>query len=107
MDGSTAWVARPIELLLLMRRIDGAATQSDIISAARFNEMLTGSSAANGGPGYGLAMIRGGSYFGHNGAMAGTHAWLYHRTDGFDVAFACNTAPLTNDVGSFIIRGSI
>jgi hypothetical protein len=107
MDGSTAWIARPIDLLLLMRRIDGTANNADIISAGRFSEMMTGNVASVSQAGYGLATIRGGSYFGHNGGMAGTCAWLYHRTDGFDVAFACNSTPFTNDGGSFTLKADI
>lgn len=107
MDGSTAWVARPIDLLLLMRRIDGSDVQADIISTNRFKDMVSGNAASVSQAAYGLATILGGSYFGHNGGMAGTCAWLYHRTDGFDVAFVCNTTPFTNDGGSFNLKAYI
>jgi hypothetical protein len=56
--------------------------------------MQTGSSA---NPGYGLATILGGSWWGHNGCMDGTISFLVHRTDGFDFAVVCNIRPVNDD----------
>jgi CubicO group peptidase (beta-lactamase class C family) len=101
MDANGGWIARPMDLLLLMRRIDGLAINTDIISGARLTEMITGSAASGGS--YGLGMLPNGTWWGHNGCMDGTIAFLVHRTDGIDFAVTCNTRP-TADSCAWTLR---
>jgi CubicO group peptidase (beta-lactamase class C family) len=103
MDANGGWIARPLDLLLLLRRIDGSDANTDIISSARFADMHTGSlSNAT----YGTGLILGASWWGHNGAMDGTISFLVHRNDGFDFAVTCNTRP-AKDNFCFTLKGAI
>jgi len=106
MDANGGWIGRPIDLLLFLRRIDGLATNTDIISGARFSEMQTGNVASVSQGGYGLATILGGSWFGHNGCMDGTISFLVHRNDGFDFAVVCNIRP-DNDGCCWNLRAAV
>jgi CubicO group peptidase (beta-lactamase class C family) len=87
MDANGGWIAKPNDLLLFMRRIDGRSLNTDIISSDRLNEMLTPPPAA-GSYGLGLFGVPGG--YGHNGCMSGTRSFLVHRYDGFDYAVVLN-----------------
>jgi CubicO group peptidase (beta-lactamase class C family) len=108
MDGSTAWIARPTDLLLLARRIDGNGTHTDILSADSITDMKTPGSPTNStgytyqryGLGWGTDNINNPTYWGHNGGMAGTHADFRVRVDGISFAWMAN-AP-TNSLNSTI-----
>jgi len=103
MDANGGWIAKPMDLLLLLRRIDGSATNSDIISAARYTEMHTGSiSNAT----YGTGLILNNTWWGHNGAMDGTISFMVHRNDGLDFAVICNTRP-AQDSFCWTLKGAI
>lgn len=99
MDGSTGWIAKPSDLLLLGRRIDGNARHRDIIGSYALSQMQLGNGkpSCNGGTsGYGLgwyASTRNGkTWWQHNGAMAGTQAILVVSDDGSQAfAYACNS----------------
>lgn len=90
MDANGGWIAKPMDLLLLMRRIDGLSQNTDILSSNSWKLMHQGSSA-NGT--YGLGLLLNSSWFGHNGCMDGTISFLVHRNDGLDFAVTCNTRP--------------
>ncbi|HYT60876.1 MAG TPA: serine hydrolase [Haliangiales bacterium] len=90
MDANGGWIARPIDLLLFLRRIDGDSSKADLLSANSIMQMQTGS-ATNAG--YGLGLLLNGSWWGHNGCMDGTISFLVYRTDGLAFAVTCNTAP--------------
>lgn len=117
MDGSTGWICKPSDLLLLARRIDGNTRHKDIIGSYALSQMQL----ANGQPvcfanpprnsTYGLGWYpssRGGhTWWQHNGAMAGTQAILCVSEDGsLAFAFACNSVN-SNDWGSSSFRNSI
>jgi CubicO group peptidase (beta-lactamase class C family) len=114
MDGSTAWIARPTDLLLLARRIDGNATHTDILSADSIADMKTpGSpSVSEGydhqryGLGWGTDNINNPSYWGHNGGMAGTVADFIVRVDGTSFAWMANapTNSLTSTINAWAAR---
>jgi hypothetical protein len=91
MDGNGGWIARPIDLLLFQRRIDGDSVQADIISADRIAEMRTQSNVP--GSNRGLGLVIGGSRWGHSGAMDGTLGELWYRNDGFAFAVTGNLRP--------------
>lgn len=84
MDGSTAWVARPSDLLLVSRRVDGDPRHEDIINNASVMALRTpGPTVPSTGYNsntYGLGWFSRSSYFGHNGAMAGSRAeWMMEQ----------------------------
>ena len=100
MDANGGWIARPIDLLLLLRRMDGASDQADLLSLDSVTQMLTGSTPQTG---YGLGMVTansagpiGNNQWGHNGGMQGTIAFMIYRNDGIAFAFACNTRPVND-----------
>ncbi len=90
MDANGGWIARPIDLLMLMRRIDGDSAQADLISSNSLMAMLTGSAPNSG---YGLGTLINGTWWGHNGCMDGSTAFLVYRDDGIAFAVTCNTRP--------------
>lgn len=101
MDGSTGWIAKPLDLLLFARRVDGNATHADILSAAGVEDLRTpanplpasdeGYGSANYGLGWATDNINNPRTWGHNGGMAGTGANLVVRRDGFSWAWMTNT----------------
>jgi CubicO group peptidase (beta-lactamase class C family) len=93
MDAHGGWIAKPIDLLLFLRRIDGNTNNAELLTGDSLAEMLTPSGAPGGGSSYGLGLGIGGSGWGHNGAMAGTLADLSYRNDGLAFAVTCNTWP--------------
>ncbi len=98
MDGSTGWVGRPSDLLLLGRRLDGDATHADILSAASITVLHTrgnpGSSLNYGWRTYGLGWYtddyNNPGFWGHNGSMNGTRAEFIVGTNGTSFAWAAN-----------------
>ena len=98
MDGSTAWIARPADLLLLARRVDGDAAYEDILDAAGITALHTrgtpGSSSGYSWQTYGLGWAcndySNPTRWGHNGSMAGTRAEWWYRTNGLAYAWAAN-----------------
>lgn len=100
MDGSTAWIARPSDLLLLARRIDGTTTHTDILSEDSIEDMKTPASPdysdGYGYQTYGLGWatdnINNPTRWSHNGSMAGTKADLVVREDGISFAWMGNAA---------------
>ena len=90
MDAHGGWIARPIDLLLLLRRIDGNSAQAEILSADSLTEMRT---VLGQHGGYGLGLNLGTDGWGHNGCMPGTIAFLEYRTDGLAFAVTCNVRP--------------
>lgn len=99
MDGSTGWICKPSDLLLLGRRIDGNPRQTDIIGSYALSQMR----APNLQPDddfntsyYGMGWYSGGrngiTWWQHNGSMAGTQAILVVSDDGSQsFAFAANS----------------
>jgi CubicO group peptidase (beta-lactamase class C family) len=93
MDAHGGWIAKPIDLLLLLRRMDGNTNNAELLTADGLTEMLTPSGAPGGGGSYGLGLGIGGGGWGHNGAMPGTIADLSYRNDGLAFAVTCNVRP--------------
>ncbi|MBI3867172.1 MAG: serine hydrolase [Verrucomicrobia bacterium] len=99
MDGSTGWITKPSDLLLLARRIDGNPRHRDIIGSYALSQMQKGNGqpSCNGGTSsYGLGWYpssrNGKTWWQHNGAMAGTQAILVVSDDGSQAfAYACNS----------------
>lgn len=99
MDGSTAWVMQPSDLLLMGRRIDGSPRQADILGSYAISQMRLASNAPddNGNAsGYGLGWYPSSGYshtwWQHNGSMGGTQALLCVSDDGTQsFAYAANS----------------
>ncbi len=114
MDGSTAWIGRPSDLLLMGRRIDGNPRQTDIIGSYALSQMQLGNGQTddNGNTSqYGLGWYagtrNGHTWWQHNGAMGGTQAILVVRDDG-EQSFAYATNSVRNsDRGSGTFRNMI
>ena len=114
MDGSTAWIGRPADLLLMGRRIYGKLRQTDIIGFYTFSQMQTGNGQlddSNNVSQYGLGWYagtrNGHTWWQHNGVMGGTQAILVVRDDGEQsFAFATNSANY-DDRGSSAFRNLI
>ena len=113
MDGSTAWIARPSDLLLLARRCDGLGPHRDILSAASITQMRTRSATTTSSTGYGHETYGLGWYtnnynnpawWAHNGGMNGTRAEFVVRLDGYSYAWMSNTQQEipNSDVDEFI-----
>lgn len=105
MDAHGGWIAKPLDLLLFLRRIDGDTAQADLVQPDSLTEMLTGSTP---NPGYGLGQLLDNVEWGHNGSMPGSTGFLVHRYDGYSFAVTCNLRPLdTEDRYAFGIKGII
>ena len=101
MDANGGWIARPIDLVGIMAKVDAFNYKADILTNGTINTMWTGSSANNG---YGKGWILTGSDKSHNGAMTGTIAFLVRRNDGLSFAFTVNTRP-SGDSFAFGLKG--
>jgi CubicO group peptidase (beta-lactamase class C family) len=99
MDGSTAWIAKPSDLLLLGRRIDGDPRHTDLLGAYALSQMRlanqqpdidNSNNPSNYGMGWYPGSRNGFQWWGHNGAMAGTKAYLVVSDGDYSFAYACN-----------------
>lgn len=98
MDGSTAWIARPADLLLFSRRVDGDDDFEDIISPVTLTRLHTRETPASStgynwetyGCGWYTDNYANPGYWGHNGSMNGTRAELVSRTNGISYSWAAN-----------------
>ena len=92
MDGSTAWIAKPMDLLLFARRVDRNNRHVDILTGGSVDAIRTPTAVSDT---YGLGWYNNGSepirWWGHNGSMAGSAAYLVTRQDGVSWAYAANS----------------
>lgn len=101
MDANGGWIARPIDLVGIMAKVDGSNFKTDILTNSTITTMWTGSSVNSG---YGKGWIVNPSYKGHNGAMPGTISFLVKKNNGISYAFTVNTRP-TDDSFAFELKG--
>ncbi|MBO9700612.1 MAG: serine hydrolase [Sporocytophaga sp.] len=94
------WVARPIDLLKFLNRVDGAATPSDILTSASHTTMTTGSSLR---PSYAFGWGVSGSSQGHNGCHGSSRSNLTELGGGVSYAVIINGQPSTDDCGEVLI----
>ena len=106
MDANGGWIARPIDLLLFLRRIDGDSAQADILQPDSLAAMRTASGEPGGGANYGLGLLLDSTEWGHNGCMSGTISFLVYRNDGMAFAVTCNTDPATDSCAG-VIKGAM
>ena len=88
--GFGGWVARPIDLLKYLGKVDGSATPPDIIKATT-HSILTQDTTLS--PGYGCGWIVSGDKQSHNGAHGGSRSWLAEIGNGYSLAIIINNAP--------------
>ena len=93
--GFGGWVARPIDLVKYLGKVDGSSTPPDIITAATHN-VLTGDTPMS--PGYGCGWSVSGDQQNHNGAHGPSRSWLAEIGNGLSIAIIGNKAP-SNDPG--------
>ncbi|HTF80351.1 MAG TPA: serine hydrolase, partial [Cytophagales bacterium] len=92
--GFGGWVARPIDLLKFLNRVDGQATPSDIITASTHTTMTTGTTQ---NPNYALGWVVSGSLQNHNGCFGGSSSFLVERGNGISYAIILNSTPTNGD----------
>lgn len=103
-DSTGGWIARPMDMLLMLRRFDGLSDNTDLISRQLFDQMQTDSAA---GQGYGLGVMLRPQFdwWGHNGGLEGTMAYLRQYDDGLAISVVCNEDEgpfdlLVDDIGN-------
>ncbi len=95
-DGFGGWVARPIDLVKFLGRVDGSPTPPDIITAAT-HDTLTSDTPKS--PGYGCGWGVSGDRQNHNGAHGPSRSWLAEIGDGLSIAIITNKAPSNDPEG--------
>jgi len=99
MDGSTAWIAKPSDLLLLGRRIDGDARHRDLLGSYALSQMRlanlqpdidNGNTPSSYGMGWYPGSRNGFQWWGHNGSMPGSKSYLVVSDGDYSFAYACN-----------------
>jgi len=101
--GFGGWVARPIDLLKFLNRVDGAASPSDILTTSIQKTMTTGS-PQNMGYGFGWGVS--GSLQNHNGCHGSSRSFLVELANGVSYAVIINSAP-TNDGCGWTMKAEI
>jgi CubicO group peptidase (beta-lactamase class C family) len=91
--GFGGWVARPIDLVKYLGRVDGAVPPADIITAST-HDTLTKDTPLS--PGYGCGWIVAGDMQSHNGAHGASRSWLAEIGNGLSFAVITNSPP-SND----------
>lgn len=100
-DGFGGWVARPIDLVNFLRRVDGAPSPSDILSGPHHTTMTTGSAQRAS---YALGWNVGGTLQNHNGCFSGGRSFLVELADGLSYSVIVNNSP-TNDNCGWTLKG--
>ncbi|NHN24656.1 beta-lactamase family protein [Flavobacterium jejuense] len=91
--GFGGWVARPIDLVKYLGKVDGSNTPPDIIKTST-HAILTQDTPLS--PNYGCGWTISGDKQRHNGAHGGSRSWLAEIGDGYSIAIIVNNAP-SND----------
>jgi CubicO group peptidase (beta-lactamase class C family) len=98
MDAHGGWIARPIDLLRFLMRVDGFANPADILQAATVTTMTT-PSAANPGYARGWAVNSAGTRW-HNGTLGGTESIMVRTANQREWSAVCNTGnPMNQQLG--------
>ncbi len=89
MDSHGGWIARPIDLVRLLVRVDKFPSKPDILSNSILDIMYT-TSSANAGYAKGWAVNKVPNYW-HNGSLPGNQSYLVRTNSGFCWAILVNT----------------
>jgi CubicO group peptidase (beta-lactamase class C family) len=99
MDGSTGWIAKPFDLLLLGRRMDNDPRHRDLLGSYAMSQLRLANgqpdidnnmNASNYGMGWYPGSRNGLTWWGHNGSMAGSKAYLIVSDGDYSFAYATN-----------------
>ncbi len=93
--GFGGWVARPMDLLKYLARVDGDGSVPDIMKTASHDTMMATTPLS---PGYGCGWIVSADLQSHNGTHGPSLSWLAEIGNGYSVAVIINT-PASNDPG--------
>ena len=93
--GFGGWVARPIDLVKYLGKVDGSTTPPDIITASTHAIYTADTTLSNN---YACGWIISGDKQSHNGSHGGSRSWLAEIGDGYSLAIIVNNAP-SNDPG--------
>lgn len=96
--GFGGWVARPIDLVKYLGRLDGSGTPADILNASSHVALMTGSTFNMG---YGCGWIVSGDLQSHNGARNASRSWLAEIGNGLSFAIITNSPPSNDPDGHF------
>jgi CubicO group peptidase (beta-lactamase class C family) len=97
------WVARPIDLLKFLVRVEGSPAKPDILTAATHTTMVTGSSLS---PGYAFGWSVSGAIQSHNGCHGSSRSFLVELSNGISYAIIISNAP-KDDGCSFKLKAAI
>lgn len=99
MDSHGGWVASAIDLLRVLRKIDGFTPPADLLSAGTVARMTTGCAAnRNVALGWGVDGL---GNWNHNGALPGTLSLLSRQASGIGQAALINTRQPNTAAGNF------
>ncbi len=101
--GFGGWVARPMDLLKFLNRVDGTAIPGDVITAPTHTSMVAGTTL---NPGYGCGWIVSGTLQNHNGCFDGTRSFLVEMGNGISYSVIVNNNP-SNDGCGWTMKGAI
>jgi CubicO group peptidase (beta-lactamase class C family) len=93
--GFGGWVARPMDLVKYLARVDGDGSVADILKTASHDTLVATTPLS---PGYGCGWIVSGNLQSHNGAHSPSRSWLAEIGNGLSFAVIVNSAP-SNDPG--------
>jgi CubicO group peptidase (beta-lactamase class C family) len=93
--GFGGWVARPMDLLKFLNRVDGRTPPADQLTAAAHTRMTTGSRIRSN-YGFGWA-ISGTDRQSHNGCHGSSRSFLVELPNGLSYAVIVNTQPSSDD----------
>jgi len=102
MDSHGGWLATPTDLVRFLLRVDGFATEADILTAASIATMTT-ASAANAGYAKGWAVNAAHNWW-HNGSLPGTMTIMVRTSDGYCWAALTNTRSTSSTMGGDLDR---
>lgn len=101
--GFGGWVARPMDLLKFLNRVDGTSTPSDVLTTPTHAVMTTGTTLNMG---YGCGWIVSGSLQNHNGCFDGTRSFLVELGNGLSYSVIINNNP-SNDGCGWTMKSTI
>ncbi len=100
MDSHGGWIATPVDLLRFVVRVDDFPTPPDVLGPDAIDAMSNPSAAnpIDGDPGYGMGWwVNGIGNWWHDGALAGTEAFLVRGNDGICWAALANSNGINFD----------
>ena len=95
--GFGGWVARPIDLVKYLGRVDGSGTPSDILKASTHDSLTKTTPLKNDS---GCGWIISGDLQSHNGSNGPSRSWLAELGNGLSFAVIINSKPSNDAFGN-------